>query len=303
MDCARIATRTTARQSSTNPHDRCCVGLELSDSEDASPDESECSVSDGSMEENGDGDDFGEWRSLLTKNRSSIWDGPYDIVVIMTGANDLKSAFFPFLVCKEESKFREDAQQRGGSLTIELERILKTVRPRMNSTSSKPLVVFPGMPTTLLPIFRQAPAQWLAVPVMGIMESKKVLLAEKHQDCIFIEAPTLDRSEDFEAQRGDYWDQRIREDTLIALRDVTRKECESKCQEMQNYERQKGRYIPLHTTKETTQANVPDPPLCDRKGHKSGSKIVFADSVHPNDEGYDFWGRHLANGILQQLRC
>jgi hypothetical protein len=61
------------------------------------------------MEENGDGDDFGEWRSLLTKNRSSIWDGPYDIVVIMTGANDLKSAFFPFLVCKEESKFREDA--------------------------------------------------------------------------------------------------------------------------------------------------------------------------------------------------
>ena len=129
------------------------------------------------MEENGDGDDFGEWRSLLTKNRSSIWDGPYDIVVIMTGANDLKSAFFPFLVCKEESKFREDAKQRGGSLTIELERILKTVRPRMNSTSSKPLVVFPGMPTTLLPIFRQAPAQWLAVHVMGIMESKKVLLA------------------------------------------------------------------------------------------------------------------------------
>ena len=29
-------------------------------------------------------------------------------------------------------------------------------------------------------------------------------------------------------------------------------------------------------------------------------KMVAADGIHPNDDGYDMWGRHIANSILQE---
>jgi lysophospholipase L1-like esterase len=30
-----------------------------------------------------------------------------------------------------------------------------------------------------------------------------------------------------------------------------------------------------------------------------GSSLVSADQIHPNDEGYDLWGRHIAAAIIQ----
>ena len=264
-----------------------------SSSEDLSMDKNSAG---GSVE---DPDDCCQWRNRLNEFRTADLNGPYDVVVIITGANDVKGALFPILVQGDESKFLQDAQKRGFSLMIELERVLKYIRPRM-SKSSSPLVVFPAMPTALLPIFRKPPIRWLAVPVMGIMENQKKDLALKHKDCLFLEAPTLDLSIDFEAQKGLYWEQRIREDTLLALRDVTSHECESICREMKIYG-EKKRDMPLYPKGSTSssQANIPEPPLCDRKGHETGSKIVFIDKVHPSDEGYDLWGRHIARGILQ----
>ena len=46
---------------------------------------------------------------------------------------------------------------------------------------------------------------------------RKKKLAETHDDCLFVEAPNLAGSVDFEAQKGEYWERRIRENTLIAL--------------------------------------------------------------------------------------
>lgn len=248
-----------------------------------------------------DPDDFCQWRNRLNEFRTADLDNSYDIVIIITGANDVKGALFPILVKGEESMFLKDAQKRGFSLMIELERVLKYIRPRM-SKSSGPLVVFPAMPSELLPVFRKPPIQWLAVPVMGIMENQKKQLALKHEDCLFLEAPTLDLSIDFEAQKGLYWEQRVREDTLLALRDVSGRECESICRAMNNYCEKKGD-MPLYPKGSTSssQANIPEPPLCDRKCHETGSKIVFIDKIHPSDEGYDFWGRHIARGIIQHL--
>ena len=86
-------------------------------------------------------------------------------------------------------------------------------------TATEPLVVFPALPTPLLPVFRNVPVRWLAVPIMGVMENQKKMLAEKHDDCLFIKAPNMAMSTNFEAQKGEYWQRRIREDTLIALRE------------------------------------------------------------------------------------
>lgn len=261
------------------------------------------SSDDGSSDEKSTGDEkesahLLEWRSRLNDLRAAGLDGPFDIVVVLIGANDMKSTVFPFLIHREEWRLPKDVQPPGFSLTIELERILKCVRPRMD-TAAEPLVVFPALPTGLLPVFRDIPVRWLAVPIMGLMENQKKRFAETHNDCMFIKAPHMALSVDFEAQRGEFWQHRIREDTLIALRDVSRQECKYICDKMKKYCDMKGD-MPLYPNGVQTQANAPEPALCERKGHAAGSKVVFIDKIHPNDEGFDLWGRHIAHGILSQ---
>ncbi|MEO0864777.1 MAG: hypothetical protein AAFY39_09365, partial [Pseudomonadota bacterium] len=57
--------------------------------------------------------------------------GPFDIAIVLTGSNDLKSAFFPFLLTGEDAEFRRQAQQRGGGYGSELTRVLQVLNHRM----------------------------------------------------------------------------------------------------------------------------------------------------------------------------
>jgi lysophospholipase L1-like esterase len=42
--------------------------------------------------------------------------------------------------------------------------------------------------------------------------------------------------------------------------------------------------------------------LAERPG-KAGSKIFSRDQIHPNDEGYDYWGRYIASAIVDQWKA
>jgi lysophospholipase L1-like esterase len=53
---------------------------------------------------------------------------------------------------------------------------------------------------------------------------------------------------------------------------------------------------------EMPQHNAPVPPLAERAG-KAGSKIFSRDQIHPNDEGYDYWGRYIASAIVDQWKA
>jgi lysophospholipase L1-like esterase len=33
-----------------------------------------------------------------------------------------------------------------------------------------------------------------------------------------------------------------------------------------------------------------------------GSKLVSLDKIHPNDQGYDYWGRHIASAIVKEWK-
>jgi lysophospholipase L1-like esterase len=33
-----------------------------------------------------------------------------------------------------------------------------------------------------------------------------------------------------------------------------------------------------------------------------GSKLISFDDVHPNDDGYDLWGRHIAAEIIKEWK-
>lgn len=76
------------------------------------------------------------WQERLREERIQFDPnsmGPFDIAVVLTGSNDLKSAFFPFLLTGDDAKFREEAQRRGGGYGQELTRILQVLNQGMRS--------------------------------------------------------------------------------------------------------------------------------------------------------------------------
>ena len=267
---------------------------------------------------------FLEWRRQLKEHRrhfSPEITGPYDIVVVMTAANDLKAAMFPFLLQGEDSAFRQEARERGGSYRIELERLLSTLSPLMNTKFGcektiqknqstrpcQPLVVFPGMPTHALPCFRKYPLQFLSIPVVGLMDNHKRAVSRTYpEQVLYLDAPPLDVIVDYEHQVGKLWDRRAAEDTLLSLRDTTLEECQRTESTMREYyERKRKEYNIVNLEHEpedpVSQLNPPLPKLSERPG-RPGTKIFCLDGVHPNDEGYDFWGRHIGDGIVQAWR-
>ena len=303
-------------------------GLELSDS---SSDENSVADSEDSLTtcessvagptggeaDNDNGVNLKDWRQRLDQfsgNFEPDMSGPYDVTVVMSGPNDLKSAFFPFLLQGEDSEFRKQAQQRGGSFDQELLRVIDTIQGRMtdknepqtptNGITPRPLVVFPGMPANILPIFHHFPKRWLSIPICGIMDNHKRNLARKHSDdVLFVEAPDKKRLAEFEDQRGSYWRQREQEDTLLCLRSTTREQCRDIEGRMIDYYSSKGalhghQHLYDDKLSQRCQHNPPVPKLSERKG-VAGSKIIGVDLIHPNDEGMDYWGRHIGNEILE----
>ena len=298
-----------------------------------------------------------EWKDRLHVHKKRFDPdvlGPYDICVVLTGSNDVKSALFPFLLRGEDRLFRQEAMKRGGSYANELRRVLDVLQQRMKegmdeirenilerlqpnsprtarlhskdtpstveknttttntntSTTEKkpvehksgPLIVLPGMPSRALPIFRTIPLRWFAVPIVDIMDNHKRALAESHPgEVMFVEAPTIEGITEFEEQRGAIWKQRECEDTLLALRDIHRSQCYRIETDMKEYYARKGQVHWPRTCLEISQHNAPVPPLSELPG-KAGSKIFSVDNVHPNDEGYDYWGRYIATAIVGELK-
>jgi hypothetical protein len=297
--------------------------------------------------------------------------GPFDIAVVLTGSNDLKSAFFPFLLRGEDAEFRRQAQLRGGGYGSELSRVLQVLNQRMRTrlrtmrqsveaatekvkesvdvirerlgshdlnasfpkekgtsrrtldwsmqdeshgqhkeTSSLlqadsmlddsnfpasgfqdnprfPMVVLPGMPARALPIFQSAPLRWLAVPVVDIMDSHKRKLARQHDgDVIFVEAPSCEAIAGYSCQSGVHFEDEMDDCVLLNLRGIKTGQAHTIESDMAEYYKTK-----------------PRPPRPEGLSSRQRHQVMFSvDQIHPNDEGYRFWGRYIARAIVEEWK-
>jgi len=299
-----------------------------------------------------DSSPFSEWKRRLQRHKKRFdptEPGGYDVAVVLTGPNDLKSTFFPFLLSGEAAEFYRQAQRRGGNFANELRRVVDalsdrmTLRlqkslnsiqktlpdnvleqieirmPQMASRSSatsdegensddqsleqtelvvenshnkqhsdlslpkcrRPIVVLPAMPAEALPIFKSYPLRWLAVPIIKMMDNHKKSLANACPDeVVFVESPTLAAMTEFGDKSGKFWEQRESEDALLALRNVNKNICMEKKSAMKEYFGFNG--------------------VSAKKPISSENQMFSPDGVHPNDEGYDYWGRHIANAIVRE---
>eukprot|EP00934_Nitzschia_sp_Nitz4_P007764 Nitzschia sp. Nitz4//scaffold3_size479765//131430//133046//NITZ4_000057-RA/size479765-processed-gene-0.99-mRNA-1//-1//CDS//3329550629//7754//frame0 len=271
--------------------------------------------------------------------------GPFDIVVVFTGSNDLKSAFFPFLLTGEDSEFRREAQQRGGGYGEELMRVLNVldqslrrrlqtlrhsvkaasqrVRERLgsfdtgierssqtssdaitpreqpcestsqddtespspvspNNDATVPLIVLPGMPARTLPVFSMAPLRWLTVPIVDVMDSHKRKLASQHKgEVMFVDSPSVEQLTEYVNGEGPCRTESQGEHVQFQIRDIEPAHAEKIEHDMFTY------FESSNKSKQTRQRNQ----------HYDAFAV---DGIHPNDQGYEFWGRYIAQHIAAQ---
>jgi lysophospholipase L1-like esterase len=145
-----------------------------------------------------------------------------------------------------------------------------------------PLVVLPGMPSRALPIFGTVPLRWLACPIVDIMDRHKHDLAANHPGhVLFVPAPGLEQVRTYESRTGVLWRERSHEDVVLNLHDPPRTPAQDAELELSIQQ-----YYGARTSWTVWKQ----------------SGLFAEDQIHPNDEGYDFWGRYIGRAIYLEWK-
>jgi lysophospholipase L1-like esterase len=242
----------------------------------------------------------------------------YDVAVVLTGLNDLKAMFLPFMMPSNDratisSEEPIDSPKTG--LKEELTRILSALRIKMPSTEGKPdhtlhqvrrhpLVVFPALPVSPMPLCHQAPLSWFVVPLLQMIDNHKRRLADSFPNLVlFVEAPSLKSMKDLEDGLGPIVTSKKAEQVLLELTDVTQKAndrvkalMKEHYHRLTNDQRAEEKIELVYHDATQDLISIPASAL------SPGATLIAADNVHPNDEGYDFWGRHIAAAIIHEWK-
>ncbi len=263
------------------------------------------------------------WKDAISKEN-------YDIVVVLTGLNDMKWKMLPFLTTEEgknDAGFKEELRQIFFLLKEKLEwKIASMQQTRKNPTlvdsdsphptlqepdevknrekpdrSTRPLMVLPALPTQVIPLFQYPPIAWFVQPLFQCLDNEKKALSKEHPGTIlFVDAPSSEFVQKIEEiiTNGS---QRSKERVVLAIKDI-KGSAQRKIEELMR------EYSSAHSSQdeecETEQFH--DEALYSNLTRKMpdflGSKLVSFDKIHPNDDGYDFWGRHIAAAIIDEWR-
>jgi hypothetical protein len=271
----------------------------------------------------------------------------YDVAVVLTGLNDLKDSFLPFMMSAQRARMLEQARvkqsedaidrEKMGLFKSELLRIIRVLRdtvlkslpsgtstdhssssttpnmplPRRTSMErrsslqrSRPLIVFPALPLAPIELSRLAPLSWFVVPIVRAMDRNKQALAEMYPDMVlFVPSPQSTVFSDAEAKRGPLWESFATEKVLLKLTDISSKVQRRLDELLTDTVYDDGRVyednasFSLYEMREDGVALV--------KRHRAstpqypGASMVSQDGIHPNDHGYELWGKYIARVIVE----
>lgn len=291
------------------------------------------------------------WRQRLQR-RSSLRNpeivGQFDVAIVLTGLNDLKEAFLPFMFRGEHASTSSCNSSDKKSLMSELERVLEALQQRMKlalnrpeeeeqgetgytldddnrnveeelfrsiqenqarlaiqrqTSRRRPLVVFPALPVSPLPIFHTQPLRSFALPLFRRVDNYKREVAKRFPgEVLFVESPSDDAFAEIEEGKGRLWDEQRREQVLLRLSDVTQRAREKVEAVMRQHY---SKWARTFGVKDGHGYSGPTPDEAQHSSeleayHRPGSSLISVDGVHPNDDGYEFWGRHIALAIITE---
>jgi len=177
----------------------------------------------------------------------------------------------------------DDGTEPASSQTVSAPIVRRQAAPE-GSTSAhhrphRPLVVLPALPADVLPASKIRPLNWIAFPLLRVIENAKRKLSQLYPGSIVVvDAPTLSDFQDFEQGRGPIWRRKQMEvgkgARVRSTTDVNPFECQQTLHRMREYSEEDGR-------------TAPEP-------------FLATDTVHPNDMGYEYWGRMIAANIVEE---
>jgi lysophospholipase L1-like esterase len=149
------------------------------------------------------------------------------------------------------------------------------------------MVVLPGLPARALPIFTVPPLRWLAVPIVDIMDTHKDKLSKQHNgEVLFVDAPPADIIAEYACERGMYREEERQDQLLLKLRDIKKRRALQIESDMCQYFDKKSH---------------PQVPEQLPNGQKHFA-VWSEDGIHPNDDGYAFWGRYIGHAIVEEWK-
>lgn len=195
---------------------------------------------------------------------------------------------------------------------LELEREVAPVPPRMERPRTGPLIVFPALPMEPIELNHRAPLSWFVAPLVRAMDLNKQILAERYPDLVlFVPSPQSTVFSDAEARRGPLWDSFQKEAVLLSLTDLVHT-VHDRLDELWHRPYRPGWALEstdaglvagdavasasLYTLQGDDVVLVPNRSPARRW---PGASMVSPDGIHPNDQGYDLWGKFIAGAIVE----
>jgi len=262
----------------------------------------------------------------------------FDVAVVLLGLNDLKEAFMPHMMQGANSSLNEGMEPINGTLNTQLQKLFHALKKIMGkienpildqtdhtlsteekhkmSTEGKHriLIVVPELPVAPLEAFQLVPLCWFLLPLFRAMESNKKFLSSAFPDhVVFIDQPDLAWWSDAEERHSLYKEE---EEFILRLSDIAQTAQAQVKQLMERFyypndqsmrrkrkvEGASGRrkMVPLSLSKSVPKdGSMRRDRSVNCKQKKKRALYIAQDKMHPNDEGYDLWGRHIAEAVVR----
>jgi lysophospholipase L1-like esterase len=240
--------------------------------------------------------------------KESADDKSYDVVVVLAGMNDMKDVFLPFLAYEQvDSSFGDGLRKIFDVLTQKL-RLHKTISRRDDDqhlqneqerqSQRRSLMVLPALPTHAIPLFSYPPIGLFLNTVISYIDSAKQQLSKEYPNKIlFVEAPSPTEVEQMEKGTSKLCADQKLERALLSFNDVKA-----------DVKRKIEKLMHDHTSYFERDADSEAEVECEQAWYSHlrphipelGSSLVSYDSIHPNEKGYNYWGRHIAAAIVEE---
>ncbi|KAL7511856.1 hypothetical protein ACHAXN_008978 [Cyclotella atomus] len=240
--------------------------------------------------------------------KESADDKSYDCIVVLAGMNDMKDVFLPFLAYEQVDSSFSDGLKKIFDLLKQKLRLQKSIshrdsdEPMLNEIESpsprRSLMVLPALPTHAIPLFSYPPIGLFLNTIISYIDSAKQELSEQHPNKIlFVEAPSPTQIEQFEKGASKLCADQKLERALVSFYDVkadVKRRVEKLMHDHTSYfERDPDSEAEVECEQAWYSHLRPNIPAL-------GSSLVSYDSIHPNEKGYNYWGRHIAAAIIEE---
>jgi hypothetical protein len=163
--------------------------------------------------------------------------------------------------------------------------------------------VFPALPFSPTVLNQRAPLSWFISPLIRKIDNNKKTLSELYPDIVmFVDSPGKAFFSQTEAKKGIVWEDFQREHILLKLTDIannTRERVEKTMRQhyqawVMDAEDEEGHYDIIEDSVTHSRDS--------QKQRHPGASMMAADGIHPNDAGYEIWGRYIASIIAKEWK-